>query len=331
MLEFLYTGDFWEHPEEDRHDGLTSCSELPYHNHARFTLGEDQPQRTDDEKRKDPLTVLFRMSAIADKFGISGLQNAIVRKMEYFRDLNTAKLPVPEELMEVKHCGSNFLGNWQRILDAIEFCCADLGSQPHIDKLADILLCPIARMAPILLGMKSDKTIWFRRQDLWRNVMEENNSSWWFRDLQRRLEANPSLCSRMFKICCFEAFSTERERSLDSFTDEQHEKRQEIEKTLHMIALVLRQDQQHMEEGDRLRCRRNEMRDANETSYSDHDLCNSYLPMVPFLGSQTDSESRSLIAFKCLECCYVAGIEEVIGEPMSLEELEMYFPVKTVQ
>lgn len=317
MLEFLYTGNFWEHPKEHREDGLKTRSEIPYHKH-RYQPQEDCPPNY-TQRSNNSLVVLFRMFAIADTFGIRGLEDVTLKKMQVYRDLATQKVRI-DALDEDGHHRSNYLGDWKRIMEALEFCYATFGSSPHMNQLADLLLQPLARMAPVWLGINYDRTRW-SRQDLWKGVMMGQNA-WWLKDLLRRLDTNPAFSSRLFQIICFEAVVVEQERLLDPSLDDRNRLRAEIEKTLHIAAFVLRDPTK----ADLLRCRRNEARDNSAPSFEG---CESDLPMVPCWCPSNDSSPR-LTGFKCLECNDVVEVEKIVGGGFALEEMGVRFPVKSI-
>lgn len=193
MLDFLYTDSYWEHAEEER--GKTSSEEL-YQRYKETKLSEDW---VDENKENDPVMVNARMFVLADKLEIPALKSEVLKKVKgfwkavkYWKRLpHVPGLPVgincpefPVSLEDETHC---VLTHWKRLLDTADYA---LSRAPNDPRLADLLLQPVARVAPGLSQQKGNK---------------------YFADLMRRLSQNGDLGLRIFPLTCKEVGEKERE------------------------------------------------------------------------------------------------------------------------
>lgn len=170
MLEFVYGGDYWEHSERDR----GKPSKHVYNEY------KDDAGGAEDKMFNDPLTINVRMYAIANKFGMPGLQKHAFEKVKKYKawTMEESRGLSANVLLETK--AKSVTRQWKRVLNAVESYGDAAGS--YDGELSHMLLDRIAQAAPVIF--ESDK--------------ERFNS------LRNRLAKNPDLCLELFERICIE-------------------------------------------------------------------------------------------------------------------------------
>ncbi|RPA72577.1 hypothetical protein BJ508DRAFT_72358 [Ascobolus immersus RN42] len=290
MLEYMYSGVFWEHD--------LAMDRETYGIYDSFVNPETE--RSEQEKSADPLIVCMRMYAVADKFGIPGLKEEVRRKV---REYTKRRLPTIEYSRELTLWArtQHVHREWHRLMDALEFCFAELGGLSDVNELADILLQPLATVAPNLLDPI--------RREFYQNVpvydnfalftkmeerLEQENPH--FDDLQRRLERNAQFASRLFRLTCLQSLRRDREFEFDRELMKRKDHNDDLKRMLKILAYIL-------EDPERIRALQCE---ATEDFRSGDDCSDAVL--VPEFAERCDGET---LAFTCTGCGWEKRIEEL--------------------
>ncbi|RPA72576.1 hypothetical protein BJ508DRAFT_381473 [Ascobolus immersus RN42] len=298
MLEYLYTGTFWEHDLGHKGKKDQRASEEIYN-----SFKNPSAERSDEQKQADPLIVCIRMYKLADKFGIPGLREEVWSKLEFYTSLRLAE--AHESSIHVVDYGrtNRILGEWQRLMDAIEACFSDLGQldSASVNEVADVLLEPLAAVAPNLLDPKAS----IRAHsgsfylDMFRLPEGENRV---FDDLQGRLERTPRLAARLFRLTCLESFRRDREAEYDDELMDKQYFNKDVKKMLKTVARLMTEPTEQARvlqcssEGDHFR--------------EDGEPCSRSRVMVPTFGDLLPDT----LVFRCPECEWEVTIDDIKEE-----------------
>ncbi|RPA78878.1 hypothetical protein BJ508DRAFT_348864 [Ascobolus immersus RN42] len=296
LLEFFYSGDFWEHDFDVDEKNRRFGSSRPYHRYKN-----PEAERSDEEKHKDPLVVCMRMFGIGNKFGIPGLKDVVMSKVKKF---SKSRLPVESVLGEPRELGrqaTDIVDNLQRLLDASEYCFSVLGEQPGVTELVDILLHPLAKVAPLIID--TDNKVkpqffpcWELASD--KSYMDTNPA---FRQILQRINRNAQLGSRLFSLACLESFRRIRTTNADRDLLKLRKLREDTEAMFKLIAAVL----QSPEKITGLQCNYNvdfldvEPADDNEPGVR----CGYTGPMLPVIATCSSmSNGAGSVTLRCPGC-----------------------------
>ncbi|RPA72593.1 POZ domain-containing protein [Ascobolus immersus RN42] len=301
MLEYLYDGWFWEHESvpEKRDRWHCRCVYDKYVN--------PKEERTEEEKQKDPLIVCVRLYRLADKFGIPGLKKAVIKKFKQYKE-NNLEFNYSGELFPEER-RSNILGQWHRLLDALEFCYSYLDDQPDANELADILLHPLAQAAPFLMDPK-DKTK-TAKYDFWES---KGNLKALFSTsdcLTQRLNRSAQFASRLAILISWDSLKRIRVAEKDERLMDTENFRKETRKIFKVITTML-DDPPRIEA---LRCTSNSANGWDDEA----ERCNSTRPMVPVVETGLGDYA---VGFECRECQWDEKPDTYLGQDDNDEEEE---------
>ncbi|RPA72594.1 POZ domain-containing protein [Ascobolus immersus RN42] len=276
MLEFLYTGRFWEHEENVRKQNDAASIRI----YKAYVDPEEE--RTQEELMSDPLVVIIRLFQLGNKYGIPGLKKACFLKLRlYAKEMfpliwNRA---TPEEMV------SEISSQWCRLMDAIEFAFHHMPS-PSVFEAANTLLTPLARASPFLL--KPEYTSWEDLVNVDRNALLEDMTTK-FAGLAEKLEKNSDFATRLFTIICWESLKRRGRENYDWVRV-----RNFVGSTRRMLNTVSRILDDPVLVSD-LPCNRRAMSLGQDTA------CESPRPMVPALAKRYWDTATPLV-FRCRDC-----------------------------
>ncbi|RPA72599.1 hypothetical protein BJ508DRAFT_334905 [Ascobolus immersus RN42] len=306
MLVFLYTGDF---REDDTFKGPEDWGNpLPVNPPRRSdncwcpTLSE----YSDKEKTKDALIVCMRLYAMGDKFEIPGLRNTAIGKLELYAGDRLSEFSStygfqygPEEY--VRHVSKELVP----VMDAVEFCFSQFEGQSWLYELADILLSPIAKIAPLWLdegGATKDTFGYDFRLKLSRLLAKTQNET--FQYLLDRISGNPQISSRLFALTCMKRLKEYRELQIDHRLCCRRSFRRDVQRALRIITVLLNDP----EKIAALHC------SYNADNAPEEGICHSEKPIVPVINGSPCKDTEPVenyVEFRCQDCDWSRSLNDI--------------------
>ncbi|RPA72605.1 POZ domain-containing protein, partial [Ascobolus immersus RN42] len=220
MLEFLYSGNFWEGDLQiERRVHKRNID-------SKFARLDPDKERTEEEKHNDPLVVCMRLYGIGSKFGIPGLMKRSLQKVKAYTQQRFSTVDVNG-----------------RLKDALEFCFAELNGQPGLYEVADPLLKSLATALPHIMDPDDEvaKALPTVTTDLLEaaDLLGRNNTR--FSNLMDLINGNaPELGSRLLTFACLDHIrSCQWEAKKEKIMLEHVKFRKDAERILKIMRIAL--------------------------------------------------------------------------------------------